>query len=73
MLDRLNARINRNVNPRIAAILESFSSQTDRYWFTDETFRSLLRLRGVEARSQTGYAEAFYARKLIVDLSQETR
>jgi LmbE family N-acetylglucosaminyl deacetylase len=52
---------------KIAVILESFGSQADRYWFTDDTFRSLLRLRGVEARSQTGFAEAFYARKTTVD------
>ena len=53
---------------KIAAILDSFSSQRDRYWFTSETFRALLRLRGVEARSETGYAEAFYARKVTLGL-----
>ena len=53
---------------KIAAILDSFPSQTDRYWFTDDTFRALLRLRGVEARSETGYAEAFYARKVTLEL-----
>jgi LmbE family N-acetylglucosaminyl deacetylase len=54
---------------KIAAILESFSSQRDRYWFTEETFRALMRLRGVEACSETGYAEAFYARKATLDLA----
>ena len=55
----------RSCDEKIAAILECFSSQRDRYWFTDETFRALLRLRGVEARSPTGYAEGFHARKIL--------
>jgi LmbE family N-acetylglucosaminyl deacetylase len=53
---------------KIAAILESFASQRDHYWFRDETFRALMQLRGVEARSGTGYAEAFYARKVLLEL-----
>jgi LmbE family N-acetylglucosaminyl deacetylase len=53
---------------KIAGVLDGFTSQQDRYWFTDDTFRSLLRLRGVEARSDTRYAEAFYARKVTLGL-----
>jgi LmbE family N-acetylglucosaminyl deacetylase len=53
---------------KIAGILEGFATQRDRYWFRDETFRALMQLRGVEARSDTGYAEAFYARKLQLQL-----
>lgn len=48
------------------AIVEGFPSQTERYWFTKDTFLALLRLRGVEARAPGGYAEAFHARKLIL-------
>ena len=48
---------------KISGILDSFATQRDRHWFNDETFRALLRLRGIECRSETGYAEAFYARK----------
>ena len=48
-------------------LLESFQSQRDKHWFTAETFRSMLRLRGLECRSQTGYAEAFYARKIVLE------
>lgn len=44
-------------------ILEHYSSQRGKGWFTEETFRALLRLRGVESRSSTGYAEGFYGRK----------
>ncbi|MBV6451635.1 MAG: PIG-L domain-containing protein [Anaerolineae bacterium] len=42
-----------------------FGTQTNKHWFTRETFLALLRLRGVESRSPEGYAEAFYCRKVI--------
>jgi LmbE family N-acetylglucosaminyl deacetylase len=45
---------------------DMFPSQADRHWFTDATFAGLARLRGVECRSQTGYAEAFRSRKILV-------
>lgn len=51
---------------KIEYLLEHFASQRDKAWFDAETFRALLRLRGMEANSPTTYAEAFYARKLIV-------
>ena len=47
-------------------ILESFPSQRDRHWFTAETFTGLARLRGIECRSATGFAEGFVGRKVVV-------
>ncbi len=47
-------------------LLAHFQTQRDRHWFSDETFRALLRLRGVECRAETSYAEAFYCRKLVL-------
>jgi LmbE family N-acetylglucosaminyl deacetylase len=47
-------------------VLRSFPSQAARSWFTEETFRAILRLRGVESNAPGGYAEAFYCRKLIL-------
>ena len=44
----------------------TFASQRDRDWFDAETFRSLMRIRGVESRSASGYAEAFEGRKLVL-------
>jgi LmbE family N-acetylglucosaminyl deacetylase len=41
-----------------------YASQQSHRWFTEETFRSVLRLRGVEVGSASGYAEGFYARKI---------
>jgi LmbE family N-acetylglucosaminyl deacetylase len=45
-----------------------FASQTGKPWFDDATFLGLMRLRGVESRSPSGYAEAFYCNKLVVSL-----
>ncbi|MDP6445366.1 MAG: PIG-L deacetylase family protein [Pirellulaceae bacterium] len=49
---------------KIDVITTSFVSQVDKPWFGDDTFRSLMRLRGMECNSPSGWAEAFYARKL---------
>jgi LmbE family N-acetylglucosaminyl deacetylase len=51
---------------KVQAVLEGFPSQAGHYWFREETFLGLLRLRGVEARSASGFAEGFHARKLVL-------
>jgi LmbE family N-acetylglucosaminyl deacetylase len=45
---------------------EHFPSQRNKHWFSEETFQALLRLRGMECRSASTYAEAFYSRKLVL-------
>ncbi len=45
-------------------LMAHFKSQLGRHWFTKETFLGLLRLRGIEAKSPGGYAEAFHCRKV---------
>jgi LmbE family N-acetylglucosaminyl deacetylase len=52
------------VQRKIDTLLETFGSQRSRHWFSDDVFRGLMRLRGMEANSPTGYAEAFRCRKL---------
>jgi LmbE family N-acetylglucosaminyl deacetylase len=47
-------------------ILACFPTQEDRHWFSEELFLSILRVRGMESAAPSGYAEAFYARKLIL-------
>jgi LmbE family N-acetylglucosaminyl deacetylase len=48
------------------AIVAGFPSQADKHWFTEDTFLALMRLRGIQsAASGGGYAEAFYAKKLV--------
>ena len=54
------------VDRKVATIMEHFATQLDRRWFTDDLFRSLLRLRGMESNAPDGTAEAFYCRKLAV-------
>jgi LmbE family N-acetylglucosaminyl deacetylase len=49
---------------KTAYLLEHYESQREKSWFSAETFRAMLRLRGIEAGSDTGYAEGFYGRKL---------
>lgn len=50
---------------KVENLNSAFGSQQDKYWFTSETFRALMRVRGVECRSSSGYAEAFYGHKLV--------
>jgi LmbE family N-acetylglucosaminyl deacetylase len=49
---------------KVDAILTSFPSQKDKRWFSEEVFRALMRLRGMECNAPSNYAEAFYCRKL---------
>ena len=49
---------------KAAKIVESFASQLGKPWFTQSTFLALMRLRGIECNAGSGYAEAFYARKV---------
>jgi len=47
-------------------LMTAFPSQQAKAWFTEDTFRGLMRLRGVEARAPEGFAEAFYGHKLVL-------
>lgn len=53
---------------KIDALMRCFVSQRSKHWFAPETFYALLRLRGVESSSPSGYAEAFYCRKAMLGL-----
>ena len=52
------------VQRKVDVLLSAFATQQAKPWFDEATFRSLLRLRGIECRAAEGYAEAFHARKL---------
>jgi hypothetical protein len=54
------------VRRKMGILLDCFGSQRDKRWFSEDAFRGLLRLRGVEAVSPSGFAEAFYGRKLVL-------
>lgn len=51
---------------KVEHVLGVFRSQHGRTWFTEETLRAILRLRGIECRAPDGLAEAFLCRKLVI-------
>jgi LmbE family N-acetylglucosaminyl deacetylase len=51
---------------KVGYIMDAFQSQHNKRWFQQETFLSLMRLRGMECNAPSGYAEAFYCRKLVL-------
>ena len=54
-------------NQKIELIISSFKSQEHNQWFSESTFQAILRLRGIESNSPTGYAEAFYCKKIVIN------
>jgi hypothetical protein len=51
---------------KISNLMDAFQSQQPKRWFQQDTFRSLMRLRGMECNSASGYAEAFFGRKIVL-------
>ena len=45
-------------------LTEAFPTQSGKHWFDTDVFLGLMRLRGMESRSESGFAEAFTCRKL---------
>jgi LmbE family N-acetylglucosaminyl deacetylase len=59
------ARLSEDIAERkIDSICATFRSQSAKHWFGADSFRALMRLRGIEANAR--YAEAFHARKLTL-------
>lgn len=51
---------------KIENLFEAFQSQHTKRWFDRETFLGLMRIRGMESNSPSGYAEAFHCRKIVL-------
>jgi LmbE family N-acetylglucosaminyl deacetylase len=51
---------------KIDYLMKAFESQAGKQWFTDDTFRALLRIRGIESNAPEKYAEGFYCRKVLL-------
>jgi LmbE family N-acetylglucosaminyl deacetylase len=51
---------------KVELLAEHFGTQRSKRWFRPETFRGLMALRAVECNAETGSAEAFHARKIVV-------
>jgi len=54
------------VGRKVHLLMEHFATQRSKGWFTEDVFRGLMRLRGMECRAPSGHAEAFYTRKLTL-------
>lgn len=54
------------VDRKVAALMEFFPTQKARRWFGEDTFRGILRLRGIAANCESGLAEGFYCRKAVL-------
>lgn len=51
---------------KIRYILDAFQSQHTKHWFQEDTFLSLMRLRGMECNAHSSHAEAFHCRKSVL-------
>ena len=54
---------------KIEVLMDAFRTQRDKGWFSPATFDGLMRIRGIECASPTGYAEGFHARKVTLNVS----
>ena len=53
---------------KVRYLMDTFASQRSKRWFDRDTFLALMRLRGMECNAPSGYAEAFYSRKVVLGL-----
>ena len=51
---------------KIADLRTAYPSQHAKPWFDDELFHAMLRIRGMESGADSGLAEAFVARKMVL-------
>jgi LmbE family N-acetylglucosaminyl deacetylase len=51
---------------KVSHLDRHFSSQRSKDWFVEDNFLALMRIRGLECRSPSGFAEAFHARKMVL-------
>jgi LmbE family N-acetylglucosaminyl deacetylase len=58
---------------KVDAIVRTFFSQHSKSWFRGENLLAAMRLRGVECRAESGFAEAFHCRKLVCPLPRRAR
>jgi len=51
---------------KIAILWDCYQSQHAKSWFTPDTFRALMRIRGIESGGESGWAEGFHASKMLL-------
>lgn len=55
-----------DVTNKLRVLGQHYLSQLDKPWYDDDTFRALMRLRGMECHAPGRHAEAFYNRKSVL-------
>lgn len=53
-------------NKKVQYLMDVFQTQQQKHWFEENTFLALMRLRGMECNAPSGYAEAFFVRKMVL-------
>lgn len=51
---------------KVDCLQRCFMSQHEKSWFKPENFKALMRIRSVECNAESGFAEAYYSRKLKI-------
>ena len=54
---------------KVNIIMRAFASQIGKSWFKADNLLAAMRLRGMESRAASGFAEAFHCRKVVFDLA----
>jgi len=49
---------------KVRHLMRYFGTQRSKGWFRETTFQSMMQLRGIECRAESGFSEAFHVRKL---------
>jgi LmbE family N-acetylglucosaminyl deacetylase len=55
------------VERKIAILWDCYRTQHAKRWFTEDTFRALMRLRGIESGGESGWAEGFHVSKFLLE------
>jgi LmbE family N-acetylglucosaminyl deacetylase len=55
------------VERKIGILMSCYRTQHAKHWFSEDTFRGLMRLRGIESGGETGWAEGFHANKFLLE------
>ncbi len=53
---------------KVDVVTRTFFSQKSKSWFSSENLLAAMRIRGLECRASSGFAEAFHARKFVGSL-----
>lgn len=57
----------KNADHKLQHLMIHFESQRSKSWFREAVFSGLMHMRGIECRADSGCAEAFLARKVVLD------